>query len=262
MRLDGSVALVTGSSAGIGRASAERLADAGAHVIVHGRDQQRLEAVAHDTAGSALIADLTEEGAVEVLAQAALAVRGRIDVLVACAGLGWSGPYDEICAEEINRLVTLNLLAPLHLVRLLLPPMLARGSGHLVLVGSVAGRTGVAGEAVYAATKAGIDAFAESLRLELHGSGVGVSLIMPGAVDTDFFRARGRPYDRRYPRPVPAEAVAQAIVSAIVEDRPESWQPGWLRLAPLVRALAPTAYRRLSAHFGERVRPRSGGGQG
>jgi short-subunit dehydrogenase len=134
--------------------------------------------------------------------------------------------------------------------------MLERRSGHLCLVGSIAGRTGVAGEAVYSATKAALDAFAESLRLELHGSGVGVSLVVPGVVDTGFFAARGRPYDRRSPRPVSSDRVAAAVVDAIAHDRAEAWVPGWLRVAPAVRSLAPGAYRRLSARFGEQVLPR------
>lgn len=256
MRLDGKVALVTGASAGIGAAVAERLALSGARVVVHGRDAERTAEVAARVGGVPVLGDLAVAGKTAELAEAALAVHGRIDILVANAGLGWSGPFVEMRAEEIDHLVALDLLAPLQLVRCLLPSMVRQGSGHIALVGSIAGRTAVAGEAVYAATKAALDVFAESLRLEIRGSGVSVSLTIPGVVDTGFFSARGRPYDRKRPRPLPATDVAQALVDGIANDRAEIWIPGWLRVAPAVRALAPGLYRRLSARFGEQVMPR------
>ncbi|MGW7684093.1 SDR family NAD(P)-dependent oxidoreductase [Kribbella sp. NPDC054772] len=253
MRLDGNVALVTGGSAGIGAAVAERLAAAGARVVVHGRDHERTAAVAARVGGVPVVGDLAEP---DVVADEALRAHGRVDVLVANAGVGWSGPFVEMRDDEIDRLVAVDLLAPLRLVHRLLPPMLERGSGHIALVGSVAGRTAVAGEAVYAATKAAVDIFGESLRLELRGTGVTVSLTVPGVVDTGFFMARGRPYDRRLPRPVPAADVARALVDGIANDRAEVWVPGWLRVAPAVRAVAPGAYRRLSARFGAQVESR------
>jgi short-subunit dehydrogenase len=256
MRLDGSVVLVTGASAGIGAAVAERLAAVGARIVVHGRDAERTGAVAARVDGVPVVGDLALPGAAAAVAAAALAVHGRIDVLVANAGLGWSGAFVQMRAEEIDHLVAVDLLAPLQLVNCLLPSMVERGSGHVALVGSIAGRTAVAGEAVYAATKAALDVFAESLRLEIRGSGVTVSLTIPGVVDTGFFSARGRPYDRKRPRPVPASAVARALVDGIANDRAETWIPGWLRVAPAVRALAPALYRRLAARFGDTVRPR------
>jgi short-subunit dehydrogenase len=253
MRLDGKVALVTGGSAGIGAAAVERLAAAGAQVVVHGRDAERSAAVAERVGGAVVLGDLIRPGAAVEVADAAIAVHGRVDVLVANAGVGWSGPFVELGADDLDRLVMVDLLAPLHLVRCLLPPMIERRSGQITLVGSIAGRTGVAGEAVYAATKGALDIFAESLRLELRDTGVSVSVIVPGVVDTGFFVARGRPYDRARPRPVPAERVAQALVDGITNGRAEIWVPGWLRVAPAVRALAPGLYRRLSARFGEQV---------
>ncbi|MDX3006197.1 SDR family NAD(P)-dependent oxidoreductase [Kribbella solani] len=256
MRLDGRIALVTGGSAGIGAAVVDRLAAAGARVVVHGRDEQRAAAVAERVGGAVVLGDLAVPGVAVEVAGAALAIHGQIDVLIANAGAGWSGPFTELSGAELEHLVGLNLLAPLQLVRSLLPPMVERGSGHVALVGSIAGRTGVAGEAVYAATKAALDVFAESLRLELRDTGVGVSLTVPGVVDTGFFAARGRPYDRARPRPVPADRVARALVDGITNDRAESWVPRWLRVAPAVRGVAPGVYRRLSARFGEQVHGR------
>ncbi|HEX5087652.1 MAG TPA: SDR family NAD(P)-dependent oxidoreductase [Nocardioides sp.] len=251
---------MTGASSGIGRAVALRLAAEGAQVLVHGRDAARTEEVARLTGGSPLVADLAVPGSHGDLADRALAVDGRIDILVAGAGAGWSGPFAGMGDGELRRLVELDLVAPLALTRAVLPGMVARNCGQIVLVGSVAGRTGVAGEAVYAAAKAGLDAFAESLRLELVGSGVSVSVVVPGAVRTSFFDNRGRPYGRRFPRPVDPERVAAVTLDVVRHGRPEAWVPRWLAVAPSVRALAPRAFRRLSARFGEQVR--SGGVEG
>lgn len=257
MDVHGRVALVTGASSGIGRAVAERLAAAGARVLVHGRDEARTTQVADEIGGTPLLADLSLPPAADDLAAQALAVHGRVDLLVANAGSGWSGPFLDMGGDEIDRLLALDLRAPVALVRALLPGMVERRFGHLVLVGSVAGRTGVAGEAVYAAAKAGVDGFAESLRLELHGSGVGLTVVVPAAVSTPFFAGRGRPYERRLPRPVGADRVADAAVRAVQTGRAEVWVPGWLRVASTVRGLAPSAFRSLSVRFGEQVRARA-----
>jgi short-subunit dehydrogenase len=255
MRIDGAVVLVTGASAGIGRAVAERLVAGGARVLVHGRDPARTRAVATAVGGTPLIADLAESGAPERLAdQAGEAAAGRLDACVLNAGIGWSGPFTTMSPEKLRSVLAVDLAAPVALSRQLLPGMLARGSGRLCFVTSIAGRTGVAGEAVYAAAKAGLDAFAESLRAEAVGSGVGVSVVVPGVVDTGFFAARGRPYTRARPKPLPVGRVAGAVVGALASDRDEVWVPRWLAIAPAVRSLVPAAYRRLTTRFGERER--------
>lgn len=256
MQVAGRVALVTGASSGIGRATALMLARRGAQVLAHGRDPERTAELARQVGGTPLLADLAEPGAADDLATRATAVHGRIDLLVANAGVGLSAPFTAVDPAEIDRVLAVDLIAPIRLVRAVLGPMIERGTGRVVLVTSVAGRTGVAGEAVYAAAKAGLDAFAESVRLELSGTGVGVTVLVPGVVDTRFFLGRGGAPVRRVPRPVSAERAAAAILRAVAEDRPEVWVPGWLRVAPAVRAVAPGAFRRLSARFGEQVRIR------
>jgi len=253
MRMAGSTILVTGASAGIGAATAVALGAAGAKVLVHGRDADRTAEIAAACAGTALLADLAEPAEIARLAAQAQE-HGPLDAVVLNAGRGHSGPFVAMTDAEIDDLLALDLAGVVRLARRVLPGMLERGRGRLCFVSSIAGRTGVAGEAVYAAAKAGVDAFAESLRLELAGSGVGVSVVVPGVVETGFFAARGRPYDRRTPKPVVASEVAAAIVTAIGRERDEVFVPRWLGVAPAVRAVAPGPFRALSRRFGESVR--------
>lgn len=250
MRIRGAVALVTGASSGIGRATALRLAGAGALVLAHGRDAARLADVAEQTGGIALTADLADPVAARWLAVQAVQAAGQVDIVVNNAGFGWAGRFEDMPGPTSEALIATNLTAPIELTRALLPALLARGSGHLMYVTSIAGRTGVAGEAVYAAAKAGLDTFAESLRLELHGTGVEVGVFVPGVVRTAFFDRRGQPYDRRWPRPLPVEQVADAVVQAIATGRAERYAPGWLRLPVALRGVLPGGYRRLAARFG------------
>jgi short-subunit dehydrogenase len=241
--------LVTGASSGIGAASAARLAAAGARLLLHGRDAAALARVAAGTGGRALLADLADPDGPRALAEQVRAA-GGVDVVVHNAGIGWAGPLAAMDGTDVRRLVAVNLVAPIELTRALLPDLLARGAGTLVFVTSIAGRAGVAEEAVYAATKAGLDVFAESLRLELAGTGVRVCVVVPGVVDTPFFARRGVPYQRRRPRPVPASRVADAVLAAATRGRAEAYVPRWLRLAVGVRSVAPGAYRALATRFG------------
>jgi short-subunit dehydrogenase len=259
MRLDGAVALVTGASSGIGRATAVLLAERGASLALAGRDQDALAAVAGRTGGQAIAADLAEPGAAERVAEQALGRWGRVDLLVSNAGAGWAGELEQMPPELAERLVAVNLLAPVRLTRLLLPGMLERGAGHLVYVGSIAGATGVAREAVYAATKAGLAAFADSVREEVAGRGVAVSVAVPGVVDTPFFQRRGSAYDRAWPAPIPPQRVARAIVRAVESDRGEVFAPAWMRLPARFKGAMPGLYRTLAMRFGQAAtRPRRG----
>ena len=246
MRVDGAVALVTGASSGIGRATARLLAAAGARVVLAGRDRAALEEVAAVTGGRVVAADLTAPGGPEAVAAAA----PDADLLVNNAGIGWAGSLAGMPAADAERLVACNLLAPLALVRLLLPGMLARGRGHVVQVASIAGYVGVPGEAAYAATKAALVALTESVRAEVAGRGVGLTVVAPGPVATAFFERRGSPYARAWPRPVPPERVARAVVRAVERGRAEVFVPAWLRFPARLHGAWPGLYRRLAGRFG------------
>ncbi|MGW3265884.1 SDR family NAD(P)-dependent oxidoreductase [Streptomyces sp. NPDC001056] len=244
-------ALVTGASSGIGAAVARRLAaEGGWRLVLNGRDLTRLEQVAAEVSAVTVAADLNRPGADRKVAEAALDHLGRVDLVVAGAGVGWAGDFTGMPRARIEELVGTDLLATLHLVRGLLPHMVAAGSGRIVLLGSVAGSVGVRGEAVYSAVKAGVAVFADALRYELRDTGVGVTHVVPGVVDTPFFDRRGVPYRRSRPRPVPPERVADAVLTAVRRGTDEVYVPGWLRLPARVRGAAPGLYRRLAAHFG------------
>ncbi|WP_240980684.1 MULTISPECIES: SDR family NAD(P)-dependent oxidoreductase [Streptomyces] len=248
---DRPVALITGASSGIGAAVARRFAAGGWQVIVSGRDRPRLaETAAGAAAAVVLPADLATPGGPRLLAESALRAGGRIDVLVAGAGIGWAGHFVSMPSAAIDRVLTVDLNATLHLVREVLPAMVAAGRGRVVLVGSVAGCVGVREEAVYSAAKAGLAAFAEALRQELRGTGVGVTLVVPGPVDTRFFARRGAPYRRSHPRPTTPDRVAGAVWDAVLRGRDESYVPGWLALPGRAKGLAPAVYRRLLNRFG------------
>ncbi|MGI8450455.1 MAG: SDR family NAD(P)-dependent oxidoreductase [Streptosporangiaceae bacterium] len=264
MRLSGAVALVTGGSSGIGAATAKVLAEAGVQLLITGRDRECLEAVAQNTGGLAFQADLSSADEVADLAGRALRAAARlppghatqpgapagIDILVNNAGVGWLGPTAEMTRAKVAELVAVNLVAPIELTRLLAPGMTARGQGQVVFVSSIVGAVGVQGEAVYAAAKAGLACFAESLAYELSPQ-LGVSVIVPGVVDTPFFKRRGQLYGRRRPVPIPAERVARAVMSALERDRRTVYVPQWMWVPARLHGAAPEVYRFLASRFGD-----------
>lgn len=245
------VALITGASSGIGAAIARSLsAEARWTLLVAGRDPERLERVARQTEGIALRCDLAAPDGPRQLVESAVDAAERIDLLVASAGVGWAGSFASMPAGEIDRLLSVDLAAVVQTVRLVLPHMLRRRHGHIVLIGSVAGCFGVEQEAVYSAAKAGLGAFADALRHELRGSGVRLTHVVPGVVDTPFLDRRGMPYSRRLPRPIPPERVARATLKAIGSGRQEVFVPRWFRIPVAIKAMAPGIYRNLAGRFG------------
>ena len=247
MQLSGTTVLVTGASSGIGRAAAEELARRGARLLLTGRDPGRLAEAAARTGAETLAADLADPSGLAELA--AWAAARAPEVIVHNAGLGLTGPADQVPEEALRRLFAVNVLAPISLTGALLPALRARRRGHLVFVGSIAGLLGVPEESAYAASKAALHRYADSLRAEIAAEGIGVSTIAPGIVDTAFFERRGAPYTRRFPRPMPAQRVAVAIADAVERDRTEVVLPRWLRLPVWLQATAPGAYHALARRF-------------
>ena len=188
--LSGKRILLTGGTTGIGRATLSLLAREGARVLTFGRNEEPLQG-ALETARSegsgtveGMIADsATREGIQEVFS-AVDEKLGGIDILVACAALG-AQPIHEMEDEDWRYVIETNLVGYLACARAAIKRMQGQGGGHLLFVGSISTEIKAAGESVYSATKAGIQAFAETLRKEIAEDNIRVSVIQPGSVDTD-----------------------------------------------------------------------------
>jgi NADP-dependent 3-hydroxy acid dehydrogenase YdfG len=235
-RLDGTVALVTGASSGIGEATARLLAEQGSAVAIVARRRDRLDklAAAIETGGGhALVieADVTDsEQAIAAVEQTA-AELGRLDILVNNAGVMLLGPITEAPPEEWERMVDLNVKGVLYCAKAALPHLLAaaetepRRVADLVNISSVAGRKPNVGSGVYNLTKFGIGAFSESLRMELAKRHVRVSLVEPGFVKTelgDHIRAELQEWSRQRSAGIErleAEDIADAIVYVVTRPR-------------------------------------------
>ena len=178
--------LVTGASRGIGRALARRFAREGYEVVAVARKQQELDALRAEIAGEGgrcetIALDVADAPAV------AAALKGiDVDVLVNNAGVGVLKPFVELTAAEWQRMLDVNVNALFHVTRAVLPAMFARQSGHVCTIGSIGGRSVFAGGSCYGATKAFVNSWAENLMIEVRDHGVKVSVVMPGAVATEF----------------------------------------------------------------------------
>ncbi|HVT74476.1 MAG TPA: SDR family NAD(P)-dependent oxidoreductase [Lacunisphaera sp.] len=188
------VVIVTGASAGIGEATARRLARAGAQLVLTARRPDRIEALARelDPAGGRVLAvpgDITRDADRRRLVEAALARFGRIDGLVNNAGYGTRGPLEIAPVELIRRNFETNVFALIALTQLVLPGMRERGRGCIVNIGSVAGRIARPMSSIYDSTKHALEALTDGLRGELKPFGVRVTLIRPGFILTEFVEA-------------------------------------------------------------------------
>jgi uncharacterized protein len=249
-RLGGNV-LLTGATGGIGHAIARALASRGAGVIVTGRRADVLEPLAAEISGRAIACDLSERDAPDRLVQAA----GEVDVLVANAALPASGELTDISQEQIDRMLEVNLRAPIALARALVPGMIYRRRGHLVFISSLSGKGASPASSIYAATKFGLRGFALALREDLRPHGVGVSAVLPG-----FIRDAGMFAEAHVelPRGVgtrSSEDVAAAVIAAIEHNRAEvDVAPLGLRLGAALASVAPELAAAASRRLGsERV---------
>ena len=237
--------MVTGASRGIGRAVALAAAERGASVGLIARTSAELDDVLAAAGGKGAVAtaDVGDRAHVEAAVARLEAELGPPDIVVANAGIGAFGPFAESDLGEVERLIRVNLMGTVYLLRTVVPGMIQRRRGHIVTIGSIAGRIGVPLEAVYSASKFGQVGLSEALAFELEPFGIGVSMINPGPVATGFADARGHAYDRSFPKAVPVEDVTRAVMDAVEGDTLERFVPRWLAGAVFARHVAPPLHR-------------------
>jgi uncharacterized protein len=249
MTLQNQVVLVTGASNGIGRCLAIDLASRGAIVVGCGRSAERLQAtevaLQRSSPSSAIIqCDVGKLDEVREMVSGVLAKFGKIDILINNAGIGMRKPFVDTPIEAIEELVGTNYLGAVYCTHQALPSMIARGSGHIVNISSVAGKIGTLNLAGYCASKFAMNGLSESLYYELTPLGINVSVICPGPVRTDF----NKPFGDTPPKSpaslvVTPESVSAAVIEAIESKRFEVVLPRRLALICWVKAVGPNLFR-------------------
>ncbi|TAJ10850.1 MAG: SDR family NAD(P)-dependent oxidoreductase [Nitrospirae bacterium] len=256
--LQSKAVLITGSSSGIGRMTALALANAGARLALVARRTDRLAAVVEEVracggAAEMFPCDVTVPGAMEAAVRGCADLYGRMDVLVNNAGVGFFATVEQTTAEDLDRILAINLKGTFHGIRAALPVMRHQGSGHIINVASTAGRRGSPYLGAYCASKFAVVGLTESLRTELLGSGIRVSLFCPGATRTEFFSAARRrtEHHRGLVGPVEsAERVAERLVDLIRRPRAEVIvQPVRRKLFLMLNLIAPAVVDRLVARM-------------
>lgn len=229
MTLTGKTAWITGASSGIGAALARAFSSHGAHVVLSGRDQDRLQAVARDCDTETLVLpfEVTDEAAMHAATREATAWRG-VDVFVANAGISQRSPAVETDMAVYRRIIDVDLTAQIAATQALLPHMTERGDGRLVFISSIAGKVGVPLRTAYCAAKFGLIGYADALRAELSQTGIAIHVVCPGSIATDVSRnaltgsgaARGRS-DKAIDEGIPPAEAAAAILGGILAGERE-----------------------------------------
>ncbi len=259
----GRVAAITGASSGIGAACARLFAAAGMPVALLARRRDRLEALVaeiEDRGGRALAVDgdVTREADVRAFVTRTLAAFGRLDIMVANAGVGFHGSLEETAADVFTRLMDVNVNGTYYAARAALPHFEAQRHGHLIIVSSIAGRRGTPTASAYSATKFAQVGFAESLRSDLVGSGIHVTSVFPVRTTTEFHDAIARDFGFRVEGKGPtqsAEHVARCILGAIRRPRPEVYPYRPSKLLAVATVIAPGLIDRFVTRFVRHRRP-------
>jgi uncharacterized protein len=247
MQISGSTVLLTGASGGLGHAIARALARSGANLVLTGRRTDVLGPLASELDARSLAVDLAIPAEIDRL----LSDAGEVDILVANAALPASGTLESFSVEEIDRALDVNLRAPIVLARALVPPMVARGSGHLLFMSSLAGKAATPEASLYNASKYGLRGFASALRSDLRASGVGVSTVFPGFIrDAGMFADSGAKLPPGVGTRTP-EDVANAVLEAIERNRAEvDVAPLPVRASAAFASLAPELAARIAGRLG------------
>jgi 2-hydroxycyclohexanecarboxyl-CoA dehydrogenase len=208
MGFENKVAVVTGAASGIGKATAETLAESGAYVICGDIDREKGEAAAQAIRARGkkaefLAIDMTDPASIDAFAEHVQAKAGPVDILVNAAGWGRTQPFWENPPEFWDKLIALNFVGPMKLAKALLPKMIERGSGKIVNVASDAGRVGSLGETVYSGAKGGLIAFTKSLARETARYNINVNCVCPGPTETPLLFAVPEKYLEAFKKAIP-----------------------------------------------------------
>lgn len=243
MQIKGSTVLLTGATGGIGHAIARALHAEGAQLLLTGRRSEVLAGLASETDAQVIAADLSDRAALTAL----IAAAGTADIVIANAGLPGSGPLFDFEQDEIDRCLEVNLRAPMALCWGLAPAMVQRGHGHFTFISSLSGMAAAAGSSIYSATKFGLRGFAHGARQDLHGTGVGVSVVLPGFIsDAGMFAESGTTLPKGVRTSTP-EHVARAVVRSIVKDKGEIVvAPTEMHVSALLATVAPSVAAAIS----------------
>lgn len=251
MSLQGIRALVTGATSGIGRATALQLHKLGAELLLVGRRQDRLAELVMELGDRAIacVLDVRDAAAVKVLAESE--VTRDVDVLVNSAGLALGlDPVQSASLEHWDTMIDTNCKALVHLTRAFVPGMIGRGRGHVVHIGSVAGTYPYPAGHVYGATKAFVHQFSQAMKSDLAGTGVRVTCIEPGMVETEFSVVR---FDGDQPRadkvyegmkPLTADDIADLVCFAVT--RPPHVNVNIIEVMPAAQGFGPFLVKRQS----------------
>jgi NADP-dependent 3-hydroxy acid dehydrogenase YdfG len=258
------VVAITGASAGIGRATALRLARDGAAIVACARRRDRLEQLRADVEAAGgqvlpVVADVTREADMHDLVARAVERFGRLDVMMCNAGFGIYGAIDDIAPDQMRKLVDINYFGTYYAVRAALPVFRRQRAGHVMIVSSIVGKRGVPFMGAYSATKFAQVGLAECLRAEVEGSGIHVSVVYPVSTDTEFKevmrRETGRDISRSSGPRQTAEQVAEAIVTGLRHPVPEVYPYKKARGLVILNAIAPGFCDRLVKKYGRKPVP-------
>jgi short-subunit dehydrogenase len=247
------VVWITGASSGIGKELSLQMAKAGAKVVLSARTKEKLEEVAKSCPNSLVLPlDLASPDNFEALTQQVIDHFGRIDVLINNGGNSQRATADETSMDVARELMEINYFGPMALTKAVLPIMKKQGSGHIVVLSSIAGKFGFYLRSSYSAAKHALHGFFDSLRLEEEKNGLKVTVICPGKINTNMSLnalkgdgTRHAKMDRSQDQGMPAEVCAAQIISAIKKDKEEVLIGGKEILAAIINRFSPKLFGKI-----------------